>query len=227
MAYVPKLLAVAKVFANAEKYHIKLLPIPNKPVFEVVNIGSQLDLTKAAEMAAISLDDLFLFNPGHKRWHSDPNGPHRLLIPIEKAQLFKTNLAKLPKKDRMRWLRHKIKSGENLSLIAHKHQTSVPAIRAANRLPSNKIRAGRHLLIPLIHHPRKRHPLQAKSLVYRSGSITHIVKRGDSFWDIARKYSVSSKKIARWNNLALRSILRPGQKLVIHKSKQPGRSAKI
>lgn len=219
MEYVPRLLAVAKIFAHAEQYNLKLIPIPNRPTVELVDIGAQLDLTKAAEMAALSTDDFFRFNPGFKQWHSDPKGPHHLLIPIEKSQYFKTNLAKLPKKDRVLWRRHKIKSGENLIVIARKYKTSVPAIRAANKLPSNRIRAGHHLLIPLTYRKNQRHPLMPPPPVYGTDSITYTVKRGDTFWHIARKYSVSSKKIAAWNNIRLHSILRPGQKLVIHPRK--------
>jgi len=34
--YVPKLLAVARIFANAEEYNLHLLHIPNRPYFEAV-----------------------------------------------------------------------------------------------------------------------------------------------------------------------------------------------
>jgi len=43
----------------------------------------------------------------------------------------------------------------------------------------------------------------------------HIVKPGDTFWDLSRKYNVSTHKLARWNGMAVRDPLRAGQKLVI------------
>lgn len=55
--YVPRLLAIAQIFAHAEKYNVNLHQIPNKPYFEVVNLDSQLNLNKAAEMANMSLHD--------------------------------------------------------------------------------------------------------------------------------------------------------------------------
>jgi membrane-bound lytic murein transglycosylase D len=213
--YVPRLLAIAKIFANAERLNIPLRDIPNRPAFTTIDVGSQLNLPKAAEMAEMSLDDFFKYNAGFKRWHTGPNGPHRLLIPIAKVDIFKKRLAQLPKNDRVKWVRHKIKSGENLSLIAKKHRTSVQSIRAINRLASNRIRAGRSLLISIASNHYPKHPLASIVNKLAKGRKFYIVKKGDTFWDISRKFSVNSKKLASWNNLSLRSILQPGQKLVI------------
>ena len=211
-SYVPRLLAIAKIFANAEYLNLPLRNILDQPVFTTVDIGSQLDLTKAAEMAEMSLDDFFKYNPGFKRWHTAPDGPHRLLIPIEKVDLFKQKLAQLSKHDRVQWLRHKIRSGENLGSIAMNYQTSVKSIRAINHLASSKIRAGRFLLIPTSSHKHLRHPNIRKIAKNRQ---FYIVKKGDTFWDISRKFSVTSKKLAFWNDLSLQSVLQPGQKLII------------
>ena len=49
--YVPRLLAIAKIFGNADEYNVHLQHIPNRPYFEVVDIKSPLDLNKAAELA--------------------------------------------------------------------------------------------------------------------------------------------------------------------------------
>ncbi|MGR9037320.1 MAG: transglycosylase SLT domain-containing protein [Gammaproteobacteria bacterium] len=94
--YVPRLLAVAKIFANAEEYHIPLQYIPNKPYFEVVDIKAPIDLNKAATLANTPLNEFLKLNPGFNRWCTAPDGPHRLLIPIKQAHEFKKNLAQLP-----------------------------------------------------------------------------------------------------------------------------------
>lgn len=44
MQYVPKLLAIAKLFAHADEYNIRLHPIRNKAVFEVVDVESPMNL---------------------------------------------------------------------------------------------------------------------------------------------------------------------------------------
>ncbi len=209
--YVPKLLAIAKIFANAEQYNISLIPIENTPYFTIVNIESQIDLSLAAKMAQISTDDFFTLNPAYKRWSTDPDGPYHLLIQTDKAEGFKEKLASIQKKDRMQWIRHKIRKGENLGGIAIKYHTTVNAIRQSNRLANNNIRVGKYLLIP-------GSPDQLIAGDSKIPQQLYIVKKGDTFWDIARQFSVRSKDIASWNNLSLTKMLRPGQKLIIKES---------
>ncbi|OYV55112.1 MAG: lytic transglycosylase, partial [Legionella sp. 21-45-4] len=57
-AYIPRLLALAEVIQNPERYHVKLPDIPHTPYFEEVNIGSQIDLNNAAKLAGITYQDL-------------------------------------------------------------------------------------------------------------------------------------------------------------------------
>lgn len=206
--YIPRLLAIAKILANSEKYNIPLHPIPNKPYFTVVNLDSQIDLGVAAELAKTSVDDFFSLNPGYKRWTTHPDGPHHLLIHTDKADAFKDKFEHTLKKDRMKWVRHTIKQGEYLGSIAKQYRTSVKAIRKTNRLKKDNIRAGRFLLIPK--------PL-AKAYASKANRRLYIVKKGDTFWDIARQFRVKSKDIASWNNLSLKKALYPGQKLIIKK----------
>lgn len=94
--YVPRLLAIARIFAHAEEYHVPLQYIPNKPYFEVVDLHAPIDLNKAASLANTPLSEFRKLNPGYNRWCTAPEGPHRLLIPVKQAQLFKRNLAQLP-----------------------------------------------------------------------------------------------------------------------------------
>ena len=202
--YVPRLLAIAKILANSENYNIPLLEIPNTPYFSVVDIHSQIDLTIAAEMANTSLDEFFILNPAFKRGSTDPDGPFHLLVQHDKAETFKTKLANTHKKDRMKWVRHKIKAGENLGLIAKKYNTTVNALLKGNHLANSHIRAGKYLLIPA--SLGRTHPSSKK---------LYTVRKGDTFWDIARQFDIRSKDIANWNNISLNKILRPGQKLII------------
>ena len=74
-AYVPKLLALADLLKRSDDFNVTWNPIINAQVVEVVEIGSQIDLALAAEMADITLTELYRLNPGFNRWATDPNGP--------------------------------------------------------------------------------------------------------------------------------------------------------
>jgi len=221
-AYVPKLMAVAQLIANPEQYNISLSPIDNSPFLTVVDVGSQIDLALAAKLAEMSTDEIYQLNPGFNQWATRPEGPHQLVIPIAKAELFQQGLNGLPKNERVQWTRHKIKSGESLGVIARHYKTTVAVIKQANNLGSNTIRAGRHLLIPNASGKQSDYQLSAtqrlatKQNAPRKGSKKiHTVKAGDTWWDIANAYNVGVNKLTSWNSKAPGDVLHPGQKLVV------------
>lgn len=94
-AYVPRLLAVSKVFANADRYAVDLHYIPNEAIFRPVKVSSQLDLALAADAADMSLERMLELNPGFKHQHTDIEGPYRLFVPADKSRKFKKELARL------------------------------------------------------------------------------------------------------------------------------------
>jgi len=228
-AYVPKLLALKRLIANPAAHGITLNCVDDVPYFEPVDIKAQLDLAMAADMAEIELDKLYQLNPAFNHWATAPYGPHRLLIPIDHVETFKQNLTQVPEKDRIKWKRHKIEEGQTLSHIADRYSVSVKSLEQLNHLRSHNIRAGRYLVIPVSSRKLSDYNLTAyqrkKTLqnIRRKGiKVTHIVQRGDTFWDLSRTYKVNSHSIARWNGMAIRDPLREGQKLVIW-TKTPGR----
>ncbi|ORU91389.1 MAG: lytic transglycosylase [Cycloclasticus sp. symbiont of Poecilosclerida sp. N] len=220
--YVPKLIAIATVLANAEKYGIQLIPLENKPFFERVDIVKQIDLARAAELAGISIEELYVLNPSFNQWATSPTGPHYLLIPVENAAQFKLNLASLPDTQRLKWVRYKVKDGDTIGQIARRYRTTIKQIQQANSIRNHTIRADKHLLIPTANFNDALYPgsalMRKKAIVNtpRKGyKIEYRVESGDSFWLIAKRYRVSIRQLAKWNAMAPGDTLKTGQKLVI------------
>ncbi|NQV64776.1 MAG: LysM peptidoglycan-binding domain-containing protein [SAR86 cluster bacterium] len=224
-AYVPRLLAISAIIADPAKYNIELLPIANEPYWEMVNTGSQLDLSVAAEIAEISIDELYLLNPAFNKWSTHPDGPHELLLPRQQADTFRVNLAALPLNQRLSWQRHKVKSGESLGVIAQKYNTSVATLQLANKNKGNLIRAGQSLMIPVARGSSETYELSANERLKSRQNYTekktgvaptrYIVRQGDSFWEIAQTFKVSMRALAKWNGMATTETLIPGKELVI------------
>jgi peptidoglycan lytic transglycosylase D len=220
--YVPSLLAIAEVLKHSDKHNIKFNTISNKPYFENIDIGSQIDLATVSKLSGLSIDEVYTLNPGFNRWATDPKGPHRLLIPVDKAEDFKNKLAALPKSERIKWQQHKIRKGETLGQIASRYQTSVSALKQINRLKRSMIREGRSLLIPTAKESKKYYSLSADARKFKGLKTTgdgkryiYTVKRGDNLWDIGRHYGISVSQLTRWNGISKRSLLRLGQKLTV------------
>jgi membrane-bound lytic murein transglycosylase D len=246
-AYVPRLLAIATLFAHADEYNIHLQHIPNRPYFEVIDIKSPLDLHKAAKLANTPLYAFLKLNPGFNRSSTAPQGPHRLLVPVANAQEFKKNLALLPYADRVdlrqydieqstahhyiekhdeaptlshenphqkTTITYKVKSGESLASVATKNHTTLKSLRLSNNLKSNSIHAGMHLKIPL-ETKLTNASSQTTAKTKHTNTQQYAVKKGDTFFNIAHRFSVTPKDIANWNNTNLKAALIPGQKITI------------
>jgi len=224
-AYVPKLLAIRDIVANPEKHNIVMPSLADEPYFEKVATGSQIDLAKAAELAEMPIKQLYRLNPAFNRWATDPDGPHHLLIPLDKSAQFKQNLANLPKENRVEWARHRIRNGETLGHIARRYKTTIAVIKDVNKVKGHMIRAGKNLIIPVAAKSSSSYSLsstqRAQSIQNKPKKgikLTYQVQRGDTLWDISRAHNVGVRQLARWNAMAPRDTLRPGQKLVIWQS---------
>ena len=220
--YVPKLLALVEIVADPAKYNLTLPVVVDEPQFMVADIGGQLDLALAAELAGVDVDTIYQYNPGYNRWSTDPSGPHSLVMPIAVAEQFIVALDEVPQSERVRWARHKVKNGEAISQIAEKYNTTVSTIRSANNLKGNTIRAGHHLMIPVATKPLSSYSKSADARLAktqnrtRSGNkVEHIVRSGESFWTISQKYKVTTRQVAAWNGMAPRDTLSVGKKLVV------------
>lgn len=222
--YVPKLMALTELISKPDRHSVDLKCIQNAPYFNVINTKAQIDLAVAAELADMDIEDLYKLNPGYNRWATDPAGPHQLLIPIEKTDQFKTGLLNIPTKNRITWKRYKIKPNQTLGHIANKFHITVTQLKQINKIRSNNIRVGRHLIIPVASKGMAHYALsktqrdKQRRAIKRKGKgkkVYHTVRTGDSLWDISRLYKVGTQQVARWNGMSPKDILRAGQKLVI------------
>jgi len=220
--YVPKLLALKKIVNHPARYDVHLARIDDAPYFERIELDSQIDLALAAELADMDLDDLYELNPAYNRWATPPNGPNYLLIPLDNAEEFKQNLAQYPADKRIKWIRHRIRRGETISTIATSYHTSIGVIRRVNHMRSNLLRAGHDLTIPVASRELSAYSLSANQRrrstqnTPRHGTkITHIVQNGDTLWDLAQHHRVGVRQLAKWNGMAPRDPLVPGQRIVI------------
>ncbi|MBM6551911.1 lytic transglycosylase [Marinomonas ostreistagni] len=223
-AYVPKLMALAKIMKDPAAYGYETKFIANKPYFEEVNTGGQIDLAQAAEMAGISIDELYLLNPAYNQWATAPDGPHKLLVPVETAKQFRTQLAQVAPEDRVTWVRYTVRAGDNLGSIASDHNTAVSVLQNINKIDTSLIRVGQQLMIPIAGKSSESYTLSSHQRLLAKQSrapsnnrtkTRYTVKKGDSFWSIANRYNTNSKTLARWNNMGIGDPLMPGKELVV------------
>lgn len=232
--YVPKILAMTDMIRNADKYAVTLPVLANKPQLRVVNTGGQIDLNVAAQLAGLSSTQLKELNPALKRGAISPQGPYRLMVPIEYSDNLELALAELPQRERTLPRTHtptrsyQVASGDTLSRIAQHHGVSVQQLKLANNLRGNSLHRGQTLMIPTSGKPVASQVAQSKpqQLAKRSDGKTHYkVQSGDNLWSISQAHGVTHDDLAKWNGLTTKSSLKPGMKLVVWPKQGKGKSS--
>jgi peptidoglycan endopeptidase LytE len=126
-----------------------------------------------------------------------------------------------------------IKKGDNPSRIAKKFKVNVQDIVKNNNLSSNNLKPGTKITIPSKEkgsiHINKINPpstpfskgelggfsnYNIKPVKRQEDNLYHLVKKGDSLFCIARKYSISVNELKEINNLRT-TKLKPGQELIV------------
>ncbi len=213
--YVPQLLAIAQVVAAPERHGLAMPRVPDRPQLELVQAVSQVDLDQAARLADISPAALSQLNPGLKQGKTQPNGPHTLLVPAGTGQRLRLQLAGASTTPGLRPAvavtaedSYRVRKGESLATIARRFGLSTAALRSANGLQNDKVRAGTHLRIPAAD-------LSGTANAGATGGLVYVVKGGDTLSSVARNHSVSRDDLASWNGIGRNERLLPGQKLRI------------
>ena len=215
--YVPKMLALSDILKNSKKYGIEL-PKPNESrALARVDLGQQMELTQAAEMAGLSLTKLKSYNTGYKRNVTAPNGPHYIMVPKAHVEQLKdsladgdiaavqpTQLAQLSASTE-----YKVRSGDTLSGIAAKLKVSAQDLRKWNNLASaNALKVGQSLQVAQA-------PTSSKN--GNSNSITYQVRKGDSLASIAKRHGVDIADVMRWNSVINKKAnIQPGDRLTLY-----------
>lgn len=223
--YVPKLMALINILKQEAAQDNFTWPIiANAPVLDIVTVDSQIDLAIAADFAELTLTELHALNPGFNRWATAPDGPHHLLLPLQKVPLFKDKLAQTQAKERINWLRYQVQPGDNLGEIAQAHYTSIDIIKQVNELNGNVIYQGDYLLVPValksldeytLSKTQRLASIKDKRQRSNKAKLTHIIQSGDSLWKLANTYKVSTRALAKWNGMAPKDPIYPGQRLIV------------
>ncbi len=114
-----------------------------------------------------------------------------------------------------------VKKGDILTRIAYRHKTTVAAIMKENNLRNDRISIGQKLRIPgAVAAPAPSstssgRPLMAKKAAPAKSSSKHIVKKGETFYSIARQHNVSVQSLVAANPKVRPTSLNVGHNLVV------------
>ncbi|MFQ6002970.1 MAG: LysM peptidoglycan-binding domain-containing protein, partial [Candidatus Zixiibacteriota bacterium] len=100
---------------------------------------------------------------------------------------------------------------DTISLLAMRFKTSPQRIKKLNGLRNlDHIKPGQKLKIATASE-------EMNSRGSKGKWITYIVKKGDTLWDIARKFGVLVESLIHWNKVRSPSRIKVGDKIKIFK----------
>ena len=107
--------------------------------------------------------------------------------------------------------RHRVRSGESLSVISDRYRVKIADLKRWNNLKSNRIIAGDVLVVRPAPSAAGTNGHQTAD----AGKTYHTVRSGESLSVIADRYRVKIADIKRWNSLRS-NVIFPGNRLVLY-----------
>jgi len=221
--YLPKLMAVKQIIMDPAARNLALASIPNRPYFVSVASTQHIDLAVAARLAEMPLTEFVSLNPAYNRPVINAKGSRTLLLPVDKADTFASNLESYDK-PLVSWKSYTPARGEKIDTVARRFSISVARLKEINSITRrNKLSSGQTLLVPLSRDettaPAFNEAQQAVEAEENepspaSSRLVYAVKKGDTLASIAKRHKISAAQIKDLNNLKS-NRLSSGQKLVI------------
>ena len=229
--YVPRILAAIVIATNPEKYNIEYESQQSVAV-DSVEVEHCIDLENIAHILDIEKQELRLLNPELRQQSTPPRQSFQLMVPEGRGEFFSKYYKQLDKSRLVCQEGHKVRRGENLSIIAKKYRVSVSSIKSANNMRNSRIWPNQILYIPLQSgkkasksktkktskkklkskadsKPKKRYDKKEALSFYR-------VVPGDNLYNIGRRLGVSVETLQQWNELDPSVPLKIGQKLNLY-----------
>lgn len=101
------------------------------------------------------------------------------------------------------WSYHIVQPGDNARSLATQYRVPLQALRDANQLKGDQLKAGEMIRIPM--HLYQGEPKQ----------IAHRVEIGDTLYKLAKKYEVTLAQLVEWNDIKDLDAIFAGQTLIV------------
>ncbi len=212
--YVPKIMAAMIIGHNPAFFGFN----PKEDIeprlrFDTVTVGKCLALRSIAKIMDMSEDSLRDLNPALRRACTPPGRKSFVLyVPEGSAQTFYSNYDRMETAAATAWRRHVVGRKETLAGIAVQYGVSMESLQEANHLKKTQVRRGQIIVVPVSAPVRGGGGVTPPRIATAS---RYKVKKGETIYDIARRFQVSIYALREANGLSRSSKLRAGKVLSI------------
>jgi len=224
--FVPAIVAGTLIAKEPDRYGFKVIYQKPEPV-DVATIPVSLALKTIAQWTGVTVEALRNLNPELRRGVTPPNSPYTVKLPAGSGERLEARLSLARIEPVGSFTIHKVQSRQNLSQIARLYGTTSQEIQALNGMKSTMLRAGAELVVPVPAAHRFAQVRAVSDKAVRPAPAmprpeVHVVRPGDTLGEIALRYQVSPREIARWNGLREDAIIYPGDSLRLSPRSESG-----
>lgn len=235
--YVPAFIAVNYVMNYYQEHQIR--PAVNHSfayLTDTIKVYKPMTFDQVSSYVALPVEQIKFLNPTYRLdFIPESEDGQTLCLPMAKVGLYLANEAAIfadlrrkeikdslegkPKKPvAPPMIIHSVRSGEFLGFIAEKYHVRVSEIMAWNNKSNTRLKPGEKLTI----YTDKKQIIAAKSnsvkpkLVDNGKYKVHVVRSGDTLWDIAKLYeNASVSELKKLNSHINYKRLKPGMQIRI------------
>jgi len=211
--YVPKLMAVKELVSDPSATGIPLQNIPDKAYFTTVKLDKPIDVSLAAQLANMPINDFLSLNPAFSKpvIRSDNNA--ELILPVDRADVFTNNLDHYDA-PLVSWQGCDVHAGETPAKAAKRCHVTLATLTHDNHLELNhkgRFKTNQTLVVPTQHASPMAEDVSAGTSQTDNTNIQHdipsqhdkkrtvTIQHGDRWSHIARRYHVSETELRQLN----------------------------
>lgn len=223
--YVPTFYAANILFENLESYGFPPLP-EQEPEMEreFIDVPGGLSLEALAKSMELEPKVLQELNPNLHKGLTPANFDQISLAVPPGITTDPEKIKDLEKNRKRFWKYHKVRRGDTLWSISRRYGVPLSQVVSFNNLSTRRIlRINQRIMLPVASDYQPKHYASKSSTSSGSSNskdyIYHKVKAGDTWWNIAQRYSTSVKKVKQWNQrLSRKKFLLVGSQVALKKN---------
>ncbi len=199
--YVPTFFATLMIASDPATYGFRLGESKDLDAGKRVAVEGPLSLRQVATVAAVDEAVLHDLNPSLRHGMAPP-GRSEIRVPAKAAEVVAARAATMKNDDaNIAICSFTLREGDSLGRIAGALGTSVDAIVAMN--DGRAAREGDSIYLPV----------RARELSAALSQMTYAVKKGDTYYSIAKKFGLTVDELLDLNELSPSHMLHPGDRL--------------
>lgn len=213
--YVPKFVAITKIFQNLEALGFEPVRWDAAPRVETVQVPGGTDLLALAKAGGMNWEEFHQMNPAFRRQVSPPDRKTTVVIPVDQKASMLAYLENPSARPHAGLIAHQVQKGENLRTLSKRYRVPQEVICQINGNGAQAMKPGQCIMVPLSSTGEAMPEGLKRTRRIAASRANYVVGKNDTAWSISKKYKISVKTLVDANGLASTKGIKPGMRLNI------------